>query len=56
MQDNNPHLDRRTTTSPQPEIDYTPKEYNSSESIRIMIKFLSVAGIIFLLLWIYELH
>lgn len=54
MQNNIAHHDRATPQSPQQEIVYTPKKYNLTESIQIMLKFFSVPVIIFLLLWIFE--
>jgi len=47
MQNNNAHPDRTTPPSRHPEIDYTPKKYNLTESIQIMLKFFSITGIIF---------
>ena len=54
MQNNNAHHDGSTPHPPQQEIDYTQKKYNLTESIKIMLKFFSIAGIIFLLIWIFE--
>jgi hypothetical protein len=54
MQNNKEHYDHPTQQSPQQEIDYTPKKYNLTESIQIMLKFFSIPVIIFLLLWFFE--
>jgi hypothetical protein len=54
MQNNKEHHDPSPQHSPQREIDYTPKKYNLTESIQIMLKFFSIPVIIFLLLWIFE--
>lgn len=54
MQHNKEHHGPSTQHSSQQEIDYTPKKYNLTESIQIMLKFFSIPVIIFLLLWFFE--
>jgi len=50
----NLHHDCVKSDSPQSEIDYSPKTYTSTESILIILKYFSITGIIFLLLWFFE--
>ena len=38
----------------KPEIDYAPKEYTLAQTLRGSWKFLAVAGIILLLVWLIE--
>jgi len=54
MQNKIAHHDFATPQSPQQELDFTPKKYNLTESIKIMLKFFSIPVIIFLLLWVFE--
>lgn len=54
MDNPNIHHDCVTPASPHSEIDYSPKNYTSTESILIILKYFSIAGIIFLLFWIFE--
>jgi len=54
MQNNNAHHGHSTQHSLQQETDYTPKKYDLTESIKIMLKFFFIPVIIFILIWIFE--
>lgn len=54
MQNNNANHDQSAPHSPQQEIDYTPKKYNLTESMKIMLKFFSFPVIFFIVIWIFE--
>lgn len=56
MQNDNARRDHIPSHSSHTEIDYTPKKYNLTESLVIMLKFFSVPVIIFLFLWFFESH
>lgn len=55
-QDNTPRHDCAPSPAPRQEIDYTPKNYSLRESIPTLLKFIAIAGFIFVIFWIYESH
>lgn|GEM_PF-3852410 len=54
--DNSPRRGCTSSPTPNPEIDYTPKNYSLRESIPTLLKFIAVAGFIFFIFWYYESH
>lgn len=54
MQKENTPLHDRAHPKGQTEIDYTPKNYSIGEHIPILLKFIAIAGFIFLIFWFYE--
>lgn len=54
--DNTPRRGCAPSHTPNPEIDYTPKNYSLRESIPTLLKFIAVAGFIFFIFWYYESH
>jgi hypothetical protein len=54
MENNTSPRDRAVSPSPHQEIDYSPKEYSLRDHVPILLKYIVVAGLVFLAFWFFE--